>query len=75
MSWSPTNSTGFGFQGYLCSTACTKSGHVICSLQIAFVYLTSLAAAKIHEGEFSRQRFAVGGTSGLFLFENKTTAK
>jgi hypothetical protein len=51
MSWSPTSSTGFGFQGYFCSTACTKSGHIIYSLQIAFAYWTSLAAWKIHEGE------------------------
>jgi hypothetical protein len=48
MSWSSTNSTGFGFQGNLCSTACTKRGHLICSPEVTFAYWTILAPTRIH---------------------------
>jgi hypothetical protein len=50
VAWGATNRTGFGFQFDLCSTACTKGGHVIDSPLLLGVLWMNPATAKIQDG-------------------------
>ena len=52
MSWSPTNSIGLGFQGYLCSPVCTIKAVDLTtcnSLEVAFADWTILPGPKVDE--------------------------